>query len=81
MVEEDDEWRVDLVGRTATHLPSGLVLRFISALDGSGAMTVDLANPERLAAVADDRIMELPMAAWRVYARHSEEALAGEWKG
>ncbi|MBF0148040.1 MAG: hypothetical protein HQL84_17785 [Magnetococcales bacterium] len=76
----DEDWKLDLLARTATHTPTGLIIRFISALDGSGAMTVDLVNPERLSGIPDELLMNLPLEAWRVYARHVEHALACEWE-
>ncbi|HAT49311.1 MAG: hypothetical protein HQL07_17085 [Nitrospirae bacterium] len=75
---EGADWDIDLLGKTATHLPTGLTIRFAAALDGSGAMTADLVNPERLEGVGDEILRELPYRAWQVYAECSERALAVE---
>lgn len=73
------DWSIDLYAKTATHHSTGLVIRFTSALDGSGAMTADLVNPERLGGVGDDILRNLPLVAWQVYAECAEQALAKEW--
>ncbi|MBF0414852.1 MAG: hypothetical protein HQL77_02985 [Magnetococcales bacterium] len=77
LVDEND-WHIDLFSKTATHRPTGLAIRFTAALDGSGAMTADLLNPERLRDIEEEAIMNLPLQAWQVYAEHAERALAQE---
>lgn len=74
----ENDWCIDLLAKTATHLATGLIIRFTAALDGSGAMSADLLNPERLPGIEDSIIMELPLQAWQVYADHAERALTRE---
>jgi len=75
---DEGDWKIDLFAKTAAHVPTGLIIRFAPAMDGSGAMTVDLVNPEQLEGVADDVLVDLPLAAWQVYAECSERALGQE---
>ncbi|MBF0421710.1 MAG: hypothetical protein HQL73_01820 [Magnetococcales bacterium] len=72
------EWQIDLLAKTATHLPTRLTIRFAAAMDGSGAMTADLINPEELVGVDDKILIDLPLRAWRAFAECTEEALAHE---
>jgi hypothetical protein len=73
-------WKLNLEGRTITHRPTGLIISFKGATDGSGAMRAELANPEILPEKANkeeiERLSQLPFEAWQVYAKASEEALA-----
>ncbi|MBF0193324.1 MAG: hypothetical protein HQL71_02155 [Magnetococcales bacterium] len=68
------------MGRKITHLPTGLIIGFRSATDGSGAMRAELLNPEILPKQASKeeiaRLSQLPIEAWQVYAHASEIALA-----
>jgi hypothetical protein len=76
----DSQWNIHLEGRTITHRPTGLTIRFKSATDGSGAMRAELVNPDILPEEASqaeiDRLAQLPREAWQVYAEASERALA-----
>ena len=76
---QDSEWKINLVGRTITHQPTGLVIRFKAATDGSGAMRAELVNPEVLPEQATkeeiERLSRLPQDGWQIYAEASERAL------
>jgi hypothetical protein len=76
----DTVWDINLLGRSITHIPTGLIIRFRAATDGSGAMQADLVNPEILPERATKEAIEgfsqLPFEAWQVYAEASEVALA-----
>lgn len=69
-------WEIDLENRRVLHRPSGLIVRFIHALDGSGAMQADLVNPEALPATLSQealtQLKQLPVAAWHAYAEAAE---------
>ncbi len=75
----DSVWSIHLEERTITHRPSGLIIRFRGATDGSGAMQAELVNPERLPKQATrediEQFSRLPHNAWQVYAEASERAL------
>ncbi len=72
-------WICDLLRRTATHQPSGLIIQFLPATDGSGAMSAIPLNPEVLPPVKNRAeavaLAALPRQAWAVYAEASEAAL------
>lgn len=78
-VISDALWAIHLEGRTITHRPTGLIIRFQAATDGSGAMRAELVNPEKLPEQAHpeeiERLARLPEEAWQVYAEASERAL------
>ncbi|MBF0447344.1 MAG: hypothetical protein HQL67_04000 [Magnetococcales bacterium] len=66
--------------RTITHRPTGLIIRFVAARDGSGAMQAQLVNPEALPEQASpaqiEQLSQLPLQAWQHYAEASEQALS-----
>jgi len=72
-------WICDLLRRTATHQPSGLIIQFIPATDGSGAMTATPLNPEIIPPITNHAqakaLATLPREAWAFYAEASEAAL------
>ncbi len=76
----DSIWKLNLEGRAITHIPSGLIISFKGASDGSGMMQADLVNPEQLPKQATpeemERLARLPMEAWKVYSAAAAEALA-----
>lgn len=78
-------WKIDLENRRITHRPSGLIIQFAHALDGSGAMQADLLNPEVLPVTISreelSRLEKLPMIAWQVYAAAADAALQQAQEG
>lgn len=74
----NSDWIVLPAQRRAIHQPTGLVLEFRAATDGSGAMTVDTPNPEALPAALHADAEALIQEAWAIYAAASEEALLRE---
>ncbi|MBF0613735.1 MAG: hypothetical protein G8237_07700 [Magnetococcales bacterium] len=76
----DHDWIALPEQRRAIHRPTGLILEFRAATDGSGAMSVDTPNPEALPEAWHDQAETVIQTAWAIYAAASEEALKQEWE-
>ena len=74
----DKTWTVHLEEQTVTHEPTGLIIRFTPARDGSGAMQADAVNPDVLPSAKNRETLEtlkaLPGQAWQAYAEAAEAA-------
>lgn len=70
-------WTIDLHKKKLTHRPTGLIIQFSHAMDGSGAMLADLLNPEDLPANISReeaaKLANLPNEAWKAYAEAAQK--------